>query len=231
MDGLLLIDKPAGITSHDAVDFVRRRFGIRRVGHGGTLDPAATGLLILLLGKATRQARLLLNAEKTYEFTLRLGVTTDTQDGQGRVLKTQEVGNFSRKEIEEVCSRFQGEIEQEIPAYSAVRIQGQRFYDLARAGKSVPRRFRRVKLHELEVMDVRLPEVDLMVTCSSGTYIRTLCADLGTALGCGGHLSRLSRTQVGPFHLQQAVRLESCRSENLLPIQALFPHPTFSSSH
>ena len=213
------------MTSHDVVDWVRRRFGIRRVGHGGTLDPAATGLLILLLGQSTRHARYLLSADKTYLSTLLLGQATDTQDGEGKVLQTREVGPLTRRQIEEVCARFQGEIEQEIPAYSAVRIRGKRFYDLARAGKAVPRRIRRVLVHSLKVLEVRLPEVDLEVRCSSGTYIRTLCADLGTALGCGGHLSRLCRTQVGPFNLQQAVPLDQVGPEQILPLERLsWPH-------
>ena len=222
MEGLLLIDKPEGLTSHDVVDQIRRRFKVRRVGHGGTLDPAALGLLILLVGRATRYARLLLSADKTYHSTLRLGVMTDTQDSQGKILETRPVGPLERQQIEEACSRFRGEIQQKVPAYSAVRIQGRRFYDLARAGKPVPSRSRRVLIHELQVLDIRLPEVDLKVTCSSGTYVRTLCADIGEALGCGGHLSHLVRTRVGPFSLDQAVKLEECRERHLIPVSALF---------
>ena len=222
MEGLLLIDKPEGLTSHDVVDQIRRRFKIRRVGHGGTLDPAATGLLILLVGTATRHARLLLSADKIYHSTLRLGIVTDTQDAQGRVLETHPVGLLERDQIEAVCSRFRGEIQQKVPAYSAVRIQGRRFYDLARSGKPVPSRLRKISVHELQVLDIRLPEVDLKVTCSSGTYVRTLCADIGEALGCGGHLSRLVRTRVGPFTLEQAVRLEDCREKHIFPVSALF---------
>lgn len=220
-NGLLLVDKPVGMTSHDVVDEIRRRFKIRRVGHGGTLDPAATGLLILLLGRSTRFARHLLSADKTYRATLTLGKSTDTQDGEGRVLEVQEVGPLTPEQVESVCRRFRGVIEQEIPAFSAVRVQGKRFYDLARAGKAVPRRIRRVTVHQLDVLGVRLPEVDLEVTCSSGTYVRTLCADLGKALGCGGHLSRLSRTQVGPFSLEQAVPLGKIGPEHLLPAEKL----------
>lgn len=221
VNGLLLVDKPVGMTSHDVVDVVRRRFRMRRIGHGGTLDPAATGLLILLLGQATRHARHLLNADKTYRSTLRLGITTDTQDGEGRVLEEKEVGPLTREQIEGACARFRGEIEQEVPAYSAVRIQGKRFYDLARAGKEVPRRVRRVKVHDLKVLELRLPEVDLEVTCSSGTYVRTLCADIGAALGCGGHLSRLCRTQVGPFTLAHAVKLDQVATEHVIPAERL----------
>lgn len=221
MDGLLLIDKPAGMTSHDVVDEIRRRFRMRRVGHGGTLDPAATGLLILLLGRSTRHARVLLGADKTYAGTLLLGVSTDTQDAEGKALKTREVGPLTRGQVEQACARFRGSIEQEVPAYSAVRIQGRRFYDLARSGQPVPRRVRKVTVHDLRVMDMRLPEVDLEVTCSSGTYVRTLCADIGEALGCGGHLKRLSRTQVGPFRLADAVRLEAARPEHVISADRL----------
>ena len=217
--GILLINKPAGITSHDAVDRIRRRFKMRRVGHGGTLDPAATGLLILLVGRATRCARLLLNADKTYFSTLRLGESTDTQDSAGKILATKPVGEISREKLEEVCQKFRGEIEQEIPAYSAVRVEGKRFYELAREGKTVPQRFRKVKIYSLKIVEIRLPEVDLEVVCSSGTYIRTLCADIGALLGCGGHLSRLSRTRVGPFSIEQAVGLDDATPAHLLPVE------------
>ena len=209
------------MTSHDVVDWVRRRFRIQRVGHGGTLDPAATGLLILLVGGATRHARYLLSADKTYLATLRLGLSTDTQDAEGKALETREVPSLTVDQIEAACARFRGDIEQEVPAYSAVRIQGKRFYDLARAGKEVPHRVRRVKVHELKVLAIRLPDVDLRVTCSSGTYVRTLCADIGAVLGCGGHLNRLVRTQVGPFELSQAVKLDAAVPENLLPLDSV----------
>lgn len=231
LSGLLLVDKPAGMTSHDVVDWARRRFGMRRVGHGGTLDPAATGLLILLLGPATRHARHLLNADKTYLSTLLLGATTDTQDSEGKLLETRPVGPLTPEQIEAVCVRFRGEIEQQVPAYSAVRVQGKRFYDLARAGQTVPRRIRKVWVHRLLVLEIRLPEVDLEVTCSSGTYVRTLCADLGAALGCGGHLKRLYRTRVGPFALEQSVKLDQAGPEHILPVDKLtWPHPLTSSA-
>ena len=221
LNGLLLIDKPVGMTSHDVVDVVRRKFGMRRIGHGGTLDPGATGLLILLLGQATRYARHLLNADKTYFSTLLLGQTTDTQDAGGKLLETRPVGDLPAAEIEAACAKFRGEIEQEVPAYSAVRVQGKRFYDLARAGQAVPRRVRKIRVHRLSVLEVRLPEVDLEVICSSGTYVRTLCADIGALLGCGGHLKRLCRTQVGPFALQHSVKLDDVKPEHLLPADKL----------
>ena len=218
MNGLLLIDKPAGITSHDAVDIIRRRFQIRRVGHGGTLDPAATGLLILLVGQATRQASTFLGADKTYQATLRLGIITDTQDGQGKVLQTRPVGPISLEQIRQACVHFHGEIHQKIPAYSAIRIQGKRSYALARAGIPIPVRSRTVRIDELKILGCSLPDLDLEIHCSKGTYIRTLCEDLGAALGCGGHLSKLRRTQVGPFRVTQAVPLEEAGPEHILPL-------------
>ena len=205
------------MTSHDVVDAVRRRFRLRRVGHGGTLDPAATGLLILFLGPSTRQAAKLLNADKTYDVTLRLGSSTDTQDAEGKVLETRIVGPISREEIDRVCANFAGEVEQEIPAYSAARIQGKRSYVLARAGLPIPRRTRRVTIHQLTVKKVHLPDIDLEIHCSKGTYVRTLCADLGNALGTGGHLLRLRRTRIGPFELSQAVPLDAVDRQHVLP--------------
>ena len=203
------------------VDCIRQRFQIQRVGHGGTLDPLATGLLILLLGKATRQARLLLDADKTYVATLRLGIETDTQDVQGRVLQTREVGPLSLAQIEAAFQRFQGQIEQEVPAYSAVRIQGRRSYELARAGIAIPRRTRQVMVRELKILAVRPTEVDFRVTCSKGTYVRALCADIGSALGVGGILSRLRRIQIGSFLVEDAVAPEATCAEHVLPLESL----------
>ena len=203
------------------VDCIRRRFHMQRVGHGGTLDPAATGLLILLLGTATRQAQHLLEADKTYFATLRLGISTDTQDGEGTVLENREVGSISAERIEAASQKFRGAIQQETPAYSAARVQGRRSYELARAGLPVPRRIRQVTVRELTILDVRLPEIDLKVICSKGTYIRTLCSDLGSALGVGGHLARLRRVQIGPFSVEKALPPESCRPEDILPVDRL----------
>lgn len=217
-EGLLLIDKPAGLTSHDVVDEVRRRFHIRQVGHGGTLDPQATGLLILLVGKATRRAQAFLGADKVYTATLRLGIVTDTQDREGKVLAEKPFDAVRPEQIEEVCSRFQGEIEQEVPAYSATRIHGKRSYELARAGIAVPRRIRRIAIHELKILRVYSPDIDLYIRCSKGTYVRTLCADIGAALGCGGILAQLRRVQVGSFHIDQAVRLEEAGAQHVLPL-------------
>ena len=221
MNGFLLVDKPAGITSHDAVDTIRRRFQIQRVGHGGTLDPAATGLLILLVGQATRQASTFLGADKTYQATLRLGIITDTQDGQGKVLQTRPVGPISLEQIREACVHFHGEIHQKIPAYSAIRIQGKRSYDLARAGIAIPERSRLVRIYELKILGLTLPDLDFQIRCSKGTYIRMLCEDLGVALGCGGYLAKLRRTQVGSFSIDQAVTLEEASPKHILSFAEL----------
>ncbi len=225
MDGLLLIDKSAGMTSHDVVDGIRRRFKIQAVGHAGTLDPQATGLLILLIGRATRSAPHFLKADKSYRATLRLGISTDTQDGEGRVVERRPVDGLTPLQIEAASRRFVGNIEQEVPAYSAVKIRGKRFYQLARAGQSVPRRTRRIVIHELKVLDMPLPDVELEVTCSSGTYVRTLCADLGSALGCGGHLAKLRRTRIGDFTIDQAVPLKGCAPEQMIPLDRLSAAP------
>ena len=223
LDGLLLIDKPTGITSHDVVDVIRRKFGLRRVGHGGTLDPLATGLLILLVGAATRTASSFLGADKTYLATLRLGVSTDTQDITGTVVETRPVEPFTRDQLEKICDRFRGEIEQTLPAYSAVRIGGKRSYELARAGKVVPPQLRQVMIHQLKILAIHPTEVEFEVTSSKGTYIRTLCADIGAALGCGGTLSQLRRTRIGAFTLDQAVKLEDATPQHLLPIDPVRP--------
>ena len=221
MNGILLIDKPAGITSHDVVDRVRRALHIRRVGHAGTLDPSATGLLILLVGTTTRQAASLLGLDKVYRATLRLGETTDTQDAQGRILRRCEVGSFTKEQVEEVCARFRGEIQQEVPAYSAIRIQGRRSYELARAGIEAARPTRSVVIHELKLLSVQLPEIEFEVTCSKGTYIRTLCSDLGEALGCGGHLRQLRRTRIGSYRIEDAVTLEELQPPHVHEIRGV----------
>jgi len=216
-DGFLLIDKPAGLTSHDVVDRVRRIFGIRRVGHGGTLDPLATGLLILMLGSSTRKASDFLDAEKTYLATLRLGTMTDTQDAQGKILESRPVGSFTREQIQAVCGEFLGAIPQQIPAYSAVRIGGVRSYALARAGREIPPRTRNVEVRELEILRIDLPDVEFRVTCSKGTYVRTLCADIGRQLGCGGHLRQLRRIRIGSITVDRAVRLDGVSAGDILP--------------
>ncbi|MCM8794819.1 MAG: tRNA pseudouridine(55) synthase TruB [Candidatus Omnitrophica bacterium] len=218
MDGFLLIDKPGGMTSHDVVDRVRRLLGIRRVGHGGTLDPLATGLLIVMVGQATRKAASLLDSDKTYVATLCLGATTDTQDAQGRVIERRPVEGLREEEIRRAFEKFRGPITQQVPSFSAVRISGKRAYELARAGKEIPPRFRNVDIRELEILRFDPPEVEFRVTCSKGTYIRTLCADIGRELGCGGFLKELRRTRIGTISVDQAVRLDRLEPGRILSV-------------
>lgn len=212
ISGLLLLDKPAGCTSFEVVRRVRRRLQVRKVGHLGTLDPFATGLLPLALGEATKLTPFLLAADKTYLAVVRLGEETDTQDCTGKVVARSEKLP-EPPEIYRAAARFVGEIEQRPPLYSAVHYRGERLYRLARRGEAVEPEPRRVRIHRLEIKEVALPEVVMEVTCSKGTYIRTLAADLGQALGCGGHLKALRRLAVGPFRVEEALPLH--RLENL----------------
>lgn len=208
ISGLLLVDKPAGITSFEVVRRVRRALKVKKAGHLGTLDPFATGLLPLALGEATKLAQFLLEESKEYLATLKLGAETDTQDLTGRVTGTWE-RLPSHEEILRATAGFEGEIEQVPPSYSAVRHQGERLYKLARRGEAVAAPPRTVRIHRLEVQEIDLPLVTLRVECSKGTYIRTLAQDLGRALGCGAHLAGLVRLAVGPFRLEEALSLEA----------------------
>jgi tRNA pseudouridine55 synthase len=206
ISGILLIDKPAGLTSFGVVRRVRRALKVRKVGHLGTLDPFATGLLPLALGQATRLIPFLAVEPKTYWARLRLGEETDTQDLSGEVVARGE--RLPQMEtVRQVAARFVGEIEQVPPMYSAVHHQGQRLYRLALQGVEVPRPPRRVLVHSLEIEEIALPEVSFRVTCAQGTYIRTLAADMGAVLGCGAHLTALRRLAVGPFQVEEALPL------------------------
>ncbi|MET0485941.1 MAG: tRNA pseudouridine(55) synthase TruB [Candidatus Rokuibacteriota bacterium] len=206
--GVLAVDKTAGVTSFDAVALVRRRLGLKRVGHAGTLDPDATGVLPILLGEATKLMPYLADQDKAYVATLRLGVVTDTGDLSGRVLSTSTVGSVDRAQIEAAARGFVGRIKQVPPMYSAIHHQGQRLYELARQGIEVPREPREVVIHALDVEDVTGASVRLSIVCGKGTYIRALAGDLGAALGCGAAVERLVRTRVGPFTLEAATSWE-----------------------
>jgi tRNA pseudouridine55 synthase len=203
-DGVLLVDKPAGLTSHDVVDRVRRHFGFKKVGHCGTLDPSATGLLLLVLERATRLQDRLMSDDKTYEGVLRLGVATDSQDADGAVIAEKPVPALTGNDIENVFQKFRGDIQQVPPMVSAIKHHGQPLYKLARKGKTVEREPRAVHIYDLRVLALALPDISFRVTCTKGTYIRTLCADIGDAFGCGGHLARLRRTRSGKFDVKDA---------------------------
>lgn len=228
MNGILLVDKPEGWTSHDVVAKLRGVLGERRMGHSGTLDPMATGLLVVFAGRATRAVAFSENHEKCYQARLRLGMETDTQDTTGTVLHTcpQQV---TRAALETVLPRFRGEIEQIPPMYSAIKVDGKKLYEIARKGGAVERKPRKVCIHELAVAGEADGDFILNVRCSKGTYIRTLCHDIGAALGCGGVMSALRRTAVGAYRVEDAhtiAELTSLPREEaqklLLPVDSLF---------
>ena len=203
--GILVLDKAPGVTSFDAVALARRQLGVRRVGHAGTLDPAATGVLPLLVGEATKLTPYLMDQDKEYVATIRFGVTTDTHDLTGTVLAESPVGVLSKDRLETVCRRFVGRIAQVPPMFSAVHHEGRRLYELAREGVEVERAAREVTIASIAVEEVTETSATLRIVCGKGTYVRALAADLGAALGCGGAVDRLVRTRVGPFTLRAAV--------------------------
>lgn len=217
--GLVVVDKPAGITSHDVVSRVRRLAGTRKVGHAGTLDPMATGVLVLGVERATRLLGHLLMTDKSYEATIRLGVSTVTDDAEGDVLETRPADSVTEQMVRDALARFVGDIEQVPTAVSAIKVDGRRAYQRVRAGEDVQLTPRPVTIHELVVTRVALPDVDVTVRCSSGTYIRAIARDLGEDLGVGGHLTALRRTAVGPYGLDVAQTLDRLGEEfTLLPI-------------
>ena len=217
MNGIVIIDKPQEWTSQDVTARLRRVFNTRRIGHGGTLDPMATGVLPVFVGRATRGVEFFEHAEKTYEATLQLGVTTDTEDIFGEVLTRQEV-HISETEFSSILPAFRGKIMQVPPMYSALKINGQKLVDLARKGKTVERQPREIEIFELTLLEFNGDTARLRVRCSKGTYIRTLCKDIGEALGCGGCMAALRRVQAGEYTIEEAVPLqELLAAENSEP--------------
>ena len=226
MNGIVIIDKPEGWTSQDVVSKLRGVLRTKRIGHGGTLDPMATGVLPVFVGRATRAVEFFEHAEKTYEAVLRLGITTDTEDITGNVL-TQSPVEITREQLENVLTSFRGEILQIPPMYSAIKINGQKLCDLARKGKEVERKPRAVTIHALELLDFTDASARLRVHCSKGTYIRTLCKDIGQALGCGGCMESLRRVSAGAYTIDEAVALKTLvESEDpehyLRPVDTMF---------
>ncbi len=216
MEGVLNIDKPMGLTSHDVVGRVRRLSGTRRVGHTGTLDPLATGILVVCLGRATRLVEYVVGRPKTYTATIRLGQTTNTYDTEGEITAEQTLpDNLSLAEIRPYLDQFRGEIAQIPPLYSAIKKDGQPLYKLARQGKTIELEPRQVTIYELEVLAWQQPDLSLQIRCSAGTYIRSIAHDLGQLLGYGGHLTQLRRTAVGAFNLSTAVSLDDLTPNNL----------------
>ena len=227
VNGVLLIDKPAGPSSNAVLQRAKRLLGAARAGHTGTLDPLASGLLVIALGEATKFSGGMLDADKSYRAQLKLGECTETGDAEGAVVSRAEV-KITRKELLTALDRHRGEIEQLPPAYAAIKYRGQPLYAYARRGEHVPRTARRVAIRRLELEGFEGNTVGLFVECSKGTYIRALAEDIGADLGCGAHLAALQRTSVGPFALQEAMTLEALESispverrERLLPLEAL----------
>lgn len=226
--GILAIDKPAGLTSHDVVGKVRRLFGTRRVGHTGTLDPMATGVLLVLVGRAAKAAEYLVSDSKVYRATLRLGITTDTEDTTGNILtECDSIPDAAR--VAEVVASFRGTIKQVPPMYSALKVGGQKLVDLARRGIEIEREAREITIHRITCEPIDKQHYALEVACSSGTYIRTLCADIGKQLGCGGAMASLRRVETGGFSLSQCHTLEAlealdtdARLAALVPTEELF---------
>lgn len=214
IDGILIVNKPQGMTSHDVVDVVRRLYGTRKVGHAGTLDPMATGVLVMLVGKATKASQDLSSKEKEYDATLTLGARSDTGDAWGRLEPSGKPFRFTDDEIRSVFQKFIGEIEQVPPAYSAKKINGVKMYHLARKGEMIEARPQKIFIKELSISKINLPEISFKLTCSKGTYVRQLCVDMGELLGCGGHLSALKRTRSGAFTIIQAQSLEELKAMN-----------------
>ena len=208
MDGIVIVDKPQGWTSQDVTARLRRVFGTRRIGHGGTLDPMATGVLPVFVGRATRAVEFFEHAEKTYETVLRFGITTDTEDMTGTVL-TEENVSFTEEQLQETLAAFRGEILQVPPMYSALKVNGQKLCDLARKGKTVERQPRPITIHELTLVERGENTLRLRVRCSKGTYIRTLCKDIGEKLGCGGCMESLRRVAAGEYAIDEAVPLQT----------------------
>ncbi|MBT3482373.1 MAG: tRNA pseudouridine(55) synthase TruB [Opitutales bacterium] len=211
LEGVLLIDKPSGMTSHDVVDRVRRKLKMKRIGHAGTLDPLATGLLIILVGKATKLSQYLMSLDKVYEGTITLGVATNTYDAEGEVMTTIPVPELTMDEVSKTLGSFMGDQYQTPPMFSAVKIDGQPLYKLARKGVEVEREPRFIRISKFEATRFESPEIDFTLNCTKGTYVRTLASDIGEKLDCGAHLSSLRRTASDRFHIKDSITLEAFR--------------------
>ena len=232
-EGILLVDKPKGITSHDVVDRLRRKLKMKRIGHAGTLDPMATGLLVMLIGKATKASQYLISLDKTYEGTVLFGVETDSRDADGETLSEKPVPeDLSEKRLAEEMKAFLGDQYQTPPMFSAKKIDGVPLYKMARKGKTVEREPRFIRISQFELLRWKSPELDFNLACTKGTYVRVVAHDIGKKIGCGGHLTALRRTFIDQFDLKDATSLESIEErplsefgDLLVPVsQAVPPH-------
>lgn len=219
LEGVLLIDKPSGITSHDVVDRVRRRLRMKRVGHAGTLDPNATGLLIILVGKSTKLSQYLMGLDKTYEGVITLGSSTTTQDVEGDVVETRPVPELTEDQLREAMGSFVGDQYQTPPMFSAKKVDGVALYKLARKGQTIEREPRFIHISRFQLDRWEMPDIEFTMSCSKGTYVRTVAHDLGEKLGCGAHLRDLRRTDIERFKIEDSVELESFEDLSLEEIR------------
>ncbi|MBU1087637.1 MAG: tRNA pseudouridine(55) synthase TruB [Candidatus Omnitrophica bacterium] len=216
ISGLLLVDKPLDMSSHDVVDILRRKLDIKKIGHAGTLDPQATGLLLMLISRqATKRAQLFSGMDKSYQARLTLGIKTDTADHTGNVVEQFKVPEFSLSDIEKAFSCFQGKIMQTPPMVSAKKINGQKLYSLARKGITVARNPVEITIGEIKILAINLPHIDFQVKCSKGTYIRTLCEDIGQKLGCNAHMNGLRRTSIGQYNVDNAITVDKIKQADI----------------
>ncbi len=207
-DGLLLVDKPSGPTSHDIVAVIRRHFGLKKVGHGGTLDPMATGLLLILTGRGTRLSESVMGFDKVYEGLMRLGIATDSQDADGKITAEADASHITREQVERAMAMWSGDVQQIPPMVSAIKKDGVPLYKLARKGESIEREPRLIHIYRFVLQEYTPPVARFEVKCSKGTYVRTLCADIGQALGCGAHLQELRRTRIGSLKVANAIPVD-----------------------
>ncbi|MGV8980303.1 tRNA pseudouridine(55) synthase TruB [Clostridium sp.] len=225
MNGILNIFKPTGMTSFDVVRIIKKITHIKKVGHAGTLDPEASGVLPVCIGKATKAIDYIMGDFKIYETELKLGVITDTYDREGKILRESEV-NVGCEEITQAINSFVGEIKQVPPMYSALKVNGKKLYELARAGIEIEREARPITIYEIEITDIKIPYVKFRVKCSKGTYIRSLCYDIGEQLKCGGMMWNLQRTATGQFHIEDTINIVDLNEENInghiMPIETIF---------
>lgn len=219
VEGVLLVDKPTGMTSHDVVYRLRKKFQIRQIGHAGTLDPMATGLLIMLIGKATKISQYLISLDKVYEGEVTLGVTTNSQDAEGEVMETRPVPPLTEEQVRAAMQTFIGDQYQKPPMFSAIKIGGVPLYKLARKGEEVEREPRFIRVSSFELLSLAPPKLTFRLHCTKGTYVRTIAYDLGEKLGCGGHLSALRRTGSGSFRIEQCLPLAELEALAALEIE------------
>lgn len=216
MDGIIIINKPKNYTSHDIVNIIRKNFNTRKVGHTGTLDPNATGVLPLLIGEATKLSKYLINHDKQYEVVLKLGVKTDTADAEGKVIEEKPVTINDNNFIINIMNSFKGIQEQKPPMYSAIKVNGRKLYEYARAGQSVEVKPRKIEIYDIQVININNTEISFKVSCSKGTYIRSLCEDIANKIGTIGYMKELNRVNVGVFNIEDAISLEDIGKENIV---------------